>query len=309
MEPEYIFATSSAQMAAKWADMENDGDRYNIQYRTANDDRVRDEHEALANTTLPDTDLFWESYFPPNGWRCRCTAVQVRKGKYPEDNSAKSIAKGETATTRIDKKGNNADEIFRFNPGKQKVIFPPKHPYRQVQDKVVGIIDNIALKTNEEYKARFTEFESLVKNKSYTDVSFDGKTGGLKATHVNHSFDPRRGEYEKDVRDTLYKDGHSVILGQEKFKNPTEGVKHVEGKLNGQTFEIGTSLGTGKNNIKHIFQHCESKKAETALLYFPEESQFNFDRLVKGYAGFTGSSKYEFKNIYYVVGNDVRVLK
>ena len=144
LEAEYIFATSSAQMAAKWGGFEADGDRYNLQYRTAQDDRVRDAHAALANTTLPADDAFWDSYFPPNGWRCRCTAVQVRIGKYPLSNSIDAIKKGDTATSRIDKKGNNPDAIFRYNPGKQKILFPPNHPYRKVQDGVKRIIEGIA---------------------------------------------------------------------------------------------------------------------------------------------------------------------
>lgn len=136
LEAEYIFATSSAQMASKWADLAQDGDRYNLQYRTAQDDRVRDSHRALANTTLPAEDPFWNSYYPPNGWRCRCTAVQVRKEKYPESNSDDAISKGETATTEIDSKGKNRAEIFRFNPGKEKVIFPQSHPYYKVRKTV-----------------------------------------------------------------------------------------------------------------------------------------------------------------------------
>lgn len=122
LEAEYIFATQSAQMASKWQDIEQDGDRYNLQYRTAGDDRVRESHRMLHNITLPPSDPFWSEYYPPNGWRCRCTAVQVRKSKYPESNSADAIRLGANAT-----EGN--DTIFRFNPGKQQVIFPEQHPY------------------------------------------------------------------------------------------------------------------------------------------------------------------------------------
>ena len=156
LEAEYILATFSAEMVAKWSDLEKSSDRYNLQYRTAQDDRVRESHAILANTTLPFDDAFRNSYYPPNGWRCRCSAVQVRVGKYPVDNSVDAIKKGETATTRIDKKGNNPDSIFRFNPGKQKVIFPPNHPYRQVHEGVTRIIsnlsDNTAFETIKEYE-------------------------------------------------------------------------------------------------------------------------------------------------------------
>lgn len=120
---EYNYATASCQMATKWKEWEADGDDYDLQYRTANDANVREEHRALHNTTLPMSDPFWNSYLPPNGWNCRCTAVQVRKGKYEVSNSAEAIAKGEAATALPKQK------IFRFNPGKQMKVFPPKHPY------------------------------------------------------------------------------------------------------------------------------------------------------------------------------------
>lgn len=129
LEAEYEFATASSQMAVKWKEIEKDGDRYDLQYRTANDGLVRPEHAALHGITLPPSDKFWDKYYPPNGWRCRCTAVQVRKGKYPESDSEAACNAGEKATTHIGKDGANKAQIFRFNPGKQKKIFPPKHPY------------------------------------------------------------------------------------------------------------------------------------------------------------------------------------
>ena len=126
---EYNFAAASTQMAAKWADIEQDGDEYNLQYRTASDGLVRPEHAALEGITLPPSDKFWDQYLPPNGWNCRCTAVQVLKDKYPESDSDQACAAGERATTQIDKNGNNKAEMFRFNPGKSGKVFPPKHPY------------------------------------------------------------------------------------------------------------------------------------------------------------------------------------
>ena len=91
--------------------------------RTANDGLVRPEHQALHNTTLPIDDPFWDSYTPPLGWNCRCTVVQVNRGKYPESDSAEAIRAGEAATAKPKQR------IFRFNPGKTERVFPPKHPY------------------------------------------------------------------------------------------------------------------------------------------------------------------------------------
>ncbi|MDA6068008.1 phage head morphogenesis protein [Flavobacterium sp. AC] len=130
LEAEYQFAVSSAQSAANWANISED---YDLQYRTANDSKVRDSHARLHDITLPSDDPFWISYYPPNGWRCRCTAVQVRKGKYKASDSKKASTQGDKATSKIDKDGKNKLAIFRFNPGMTKKVFPPEHPYNKVK--------------------------------------------------------------------------------------------------------------------------------------------------------------------------------
>jgi len=141
---EYNFATASTQMAAKWADIERDGDEYDLQYRTALDGLVREEHAALEGITLPPSDKFWNEYYPPNGWNCRCTAVQVLRDKYPRSDSDAACEAGERATTQIGKNGENKAAMFRFNPGKAEKVFPPKHPYfkapAEVKKKVNAIV-------------------------------------------------------------------------------------------------------------------------------------------------------------------------
>ncbi len=47
LRTEYNFVQASAEMAAKWEGVAEDGDRYNLLYRTAGDDKVRPEHAAL----------------------------------------------------------------------------------------------------------------------------------------------------------------------------------------------------------------------------------------------------------------------
>lgn len=123
LRAEYNFIHTSAEMAAKWEDFMEDGDRYNLQYRTQHDDKVRPEHAALDGVTLPPSDPFWEEYYPPNGWNCRCTVVQVRKSKYPETPRDEAMARGEDALQR-DTKG-----IFHFNPGKEQKSVPDYNPY------------------------------------------------------------------------------------------------------------------------------------------------------------------------------------
>ncbi len=123
LRAEYNFVHQSAQMASRWEQFEEDGDRYYLQYRTAGDDKVRPEHAALNRITLPMSDPFWESYYPPNGWNCRCTVVQVLKWKYDKTNPKDALNRGKEA---MDGERFN---IFRFNSGKQQKAVPDYNPY------------------------------------------------------------------------------------------------------------------------------------------------------------------------------------
>lgn len=125
LKAEYNFARASARMAAKWQVFWNDEDRdrYLLQYRTVGDKRVRDSHRLMHNITLPITSEFWDLYFPPNGWGCRCTVAQVRRDKYPESNEREAMNLGSRATA------GKHQEMFRFNPGKQMTIFPAYNAY------------------------------------------------------------------------------------------------------------------------------------------------------------------------------------
>ena len=134
---EYNHAVGSSLMAARWQQIEADGDRYDLQYRTAQDDHVREEHAVLHGTTLPPSDPFWSLYFPPNGWNCRCTAVQVRKGKYPQSDPALSMLRGNNCTEAA------KQQIFRFNPGKDLKLFPPRHPYYKAPDDAKKVVEQM----------------------------------------------------------------------------------------------------------------------------------------------------------------------
>lgn len=123
LRAEYNFVAASAEMAGKWEQFMHDGDRYNLQYRTQRDDKVRPEHAALDRVTLPPSDSFWEEFYPPNGWNCRCTVVQVRKSKCPATNHDEAMRLGDEALQR-DSKG-----IFRFNAGKEGKSVPDYNPY------------------------------------------------------------------------------------------------------------------------------------------------------------------------------------
>lgn len=286
LQAEYNFAVQSTQMAVKWKEWERDGDDYDLQYRTAGDDRVREEHAALDGTTLPPSDPFWNHYLPPNGWNCRCTTVQVRRGKYPQSDPAEALARGQACTSKP------KQQIFRFNPGKQQKIFPPKHPYfpkgcgscqyKQLsydptseQCRACKAIQKFMEDDAKRREDNHKEYERLKKDPNYQDVKYDDATGGMKATHNDHSFDKdvgifgiERGKYEKIVRDTLFDHGRSIILNKE---DGSLGTKQPDGFLDGVLMDI---KGVEGNPMWAINRAC-TQRAEICILYFHNESMFS----------------------------------
>ena len=178
LEAEYQFAVHSAQSAANWANLQDNTSRYWLEYRTAGDERVRANHAVLNGICLPKDDDFWTDYYPPNGWRCRCIAVEVLARENTLSDSKKAKELGEKATTHIAPNGKNKLQMFRFNPGAEKKVFPPNNAY----SKVVGAKD---VKETLKEKVRNENIEDTSK---YDDAIFksfgqDAKEYAQSETH------------------------------------------------------------------------------------------------------------------------------
>lgn len=113
---EYNLAVAGGQMAATWSRIEQTKNELPLlKYITANDDRVRQSHADLEGIVRPVNDGFWNLYYPPNGWGCRCDVMQLASGKVtPLEN----ISTPE-----------NVPDMFKVNLGKQGLAFPDGHPY------------------------------------------------------------------------------------------------------------------------------------------------------------------------------------
>lgn len=49
------------------------------QYRTAGDGEVRESHAAMEGRVFLADDPVWDIWYPPNGFKCRCTVVSLSK--------------------------------------------------------------------------------------------------------------------------------------------------------------------------------------------------------------------------------------
>lgn len=48
-----------------------------LRYVAVQDERTRKSHKGWHGTILAVDDPWWDTHYPPNGWRCRCTVVQL----------------------------------------------------------------------------------------------------------------------------------------------------------------------------------------------------------------------------------------
>lgn len=281
LKAEYKFAQSAAQMAAKWKDFEADGDKYLLQYRTVGDKRVRQSHRLLHNTTLPIGSKFWDSYFPPNGWGCRCTVVQVLRGKYPQSDEAQAMQNGSQATA------GKHQEMMRFNPGKQMACFPFYNPYtiskcQECSNRPGGL--KLAKVTDNELCAACKVIRGMAKErvnikkqyeaydeKRWKKELYDTDSGGYLVTERSRIEAGKRNKQEQAKYDkehemcqTFARAGYRIEhLGE------TPGVSSPDVTINGRPADLKRTKGYG-NIVKYARKAVRQQGAEMALFQFDE---------------------------------------
>ena len=122
LRAEYNHAVAASTMAARWQDIIDEADLYpGLRYRTIGDGRVRHDHRKLDGVVRAVDSPFWDRYYPPNGWNCRCDVEPVDQRTL--DRLGERPIKG--GPPKID------HPMFDRNVGKDGIIFHGKHPYFQ----------------------------------------------------------------------------------------------------------------------------------------------------------------------------------
>ena len=307
---EYNHAVHTSQMAVKWHDFMAAGDRYNLQYRTAGDERVRSEHAALDNTTLPPSDEFWKFYLPPNGWNCRCTVEQVLRDDYPMSDPAVAKAAGDACTD------DPKSRIFRYNAGQEMTIFPKKHPYlpqgcgncggsltlaydpKREKCRVCRVVSEQARKAEAKRL-----YDRLSKDSKYRGVEYDPVSGGLSATHVGHNTTSNNSEVlrwgmtgadlENEVQRLLFQSGHIAVLCDESKRKAKQTLPALDMQLDGVMMDIRSVT----KKKQHYGSHLKAKNkqltrynarsdvrlpADTVCLYFHDGSMYHPSKISVG---------------------------
>lgn len=75
-----IFNTNlqTAYAAGHWEQIEaTKAEAPYLMYDAVDDGRTRPEHKAWDGTVLPVDDPWWKTHYPPNGFNCRCSVIQL----------------------------------------------------------------------------------------------------------------------------------------------------------------------------------------------------------------------------------------
>lgn len=128
LKTEYNTAIGQSQSAADWADIEEQSEALPwLRYETVGDGRVRPDHQDLDGIVKRVNDPFWDVNAPLNGFGCRCRLVQLEEG---EETDLDALEK------KLGRPIEQPDDLFKFNPGKKRVIFDEtKHPYLKVDQR------------------------------------------------------------------------------------------------------------------------------------------------------------------------------
>ena len=315
LRAEYNFVVSSAEMAARWEGFMEDGDRYHLQYRTANDGKVRPEHAAMHGITLPPSDSFWEEFYPPNGWNCRCTVIQVRKSKHPATDHEEAMALGELATGR-DSKG-----IFRFNPGKEGKSVPDYNPYTIRKCKSCDIakgklntakpfipenemcaackLIRAQLEDNIGASRRIVRYNEEEWERTYISPN----DNGLVATQweriaESEASNSERQKFVKEMRmcKVLADNGHDVeyLQGVNRQVGQTYDIR-----MDGIKADLKCITGGASNIVKYAKKALTKQGGEAVIFEFPNPEKKFFDALAEA------RRKYSGRMFFYIIEENI----
>lgn len=242
LQAEWQTANQSAKHAKDWLYYKENSTLYpNLEYRTQGDDKVRDAHRLLHGVVAPLYSEFWRIHFMPNGWRCRCFAVQTAATPTDVDKIPKLSDK-------------DFPEEFRINVGESGQIFSEgdlkgskPHPY-------------FALTNNDEWKKSF----ELSKLSAPANTVYNTGKNTLKVSPFAD---------EKDLKDNI--DDAKIIVKEAKVNVEIKahldstillGHKNPEYIIDDTTADRKAPTTDKVKNLRNIYKSATKQECESLVL-------------------------------------------
>ncbi|NDY73976.1 PBECR2 nuclease fold domain-containing protein [Desulfobacter hydrogenophilus] len=228
-----IFRTNvqAAYMAGRWKQaIRAAGTRPYGQYSAVLDVRTRPTHTAVHGMVYPLDHAFWDTWWPLNGFRCRCTVKTLSERQVKnqgltvqtEDMTGKLVEPVDPKTgNKVPARLLMPDPGFTYHPGKSAFggITPAEGP---------GGLTDIGIRTFENYKRRKMDNLPVAAHHRFTDKDLlENKADYMQRTghdskaaeaHFVKAFLTEFGLKAGEVM--VYKDvlGEAVVIGEDLFK-------------------------------------------------------------------------------------------
>jgi len=126
----YEVNMQTAYMAGRYQEqMELADERPYWMYVAVMDSRTRPSHAALNGLVFKNDDPFWDSFYPPNGWRCRCRVRTLSEFKLKKMGVTVSDSEGKIGSVDrlVSKKTGEMRPVATFNGtvGGRRIDFEP----------------------------------------------------------------------------------------------------------------------------------------------------------------------------------------
>ncbi|MCB6971837.1 MULTISPECIES: phage head morphogenesis protein [Butyricimonas] len=224
LEAERQVVISSGTQGSRWLDIEDTVDEYPyLEYVTANDEHVREEHRRLHGIILPVNDPFWNYYYPPNGWRCRCSTRKRSEREYEqkkqrhESRNRESLPDSEQAQKIA---GKVVAKPFRHNVGTSEIFDKDGHPYFKANAKAKAVqlaaVKNYGMKPVKEIYGdvrNLSRYKGEIKN----EIDFMDYWNILESHHGKPGEGFRLVDKKNKILATFDNDLKAKILSRERY--------------------------------------------------------------------------------------------
>nr|DAN20558.1 MAG TPA: minor capsid component [Caudoviricetes sp.] len=248
---------AGATQASRWIDIQEGSDTHPyLEYVTADDKRVRENHRKLHGLIFPVDDVFWQQFYPPNGWGCRCStrrrtfreyqhALEQYRGKHKTDMPGSEDA--------IKTAGKEVAKPFRHNVGTGSIFQKDGHPYFKANEAAkegqLSAVKNYGMKPVKkiyEYEKRLSRYSNEIKSKEDYNIYWEmlesryGKIGeGFTLIDKERKI---RAQFDNSLKKKLLDRGREKFFDEvtEVFFRPDEiwGTLQSSSKFGKEAFDI-----------------------------------------------------------------------
>jgi SPP1 gp7 family putative phage head morphogenesis protein len=194
---ETIFRTNllSAYSVGKWQQIEAQAvDAPYLMYDAVDDYRTREQHAKWDGTVLPVTDKFWKTHFPPNGYNCRCSTIQLSDDdlkefglKVSRSPKIKTEPWQNPRTGKIEYIPEGIDPGFDYNPGVLR-----REKLKALAKEKIGAIEDVDLQAAA--KKALVEVEDKARKAEIDAADYVLKNGKKHGVEIFEAFDADSGE-------------------------------------------------------------------------------------------------------------------